>query len=105
MCKISASLNSGHVSYMEKYLVNSGQKFSTLRSLEGHYALFIVGRGGRVNSFLTKGMNDWEEFPELGPIGDILFASDFSVTSSILIIQQHSLRGELQGLQDEFSIM
>ncbi|KAK6135565.1 hypothetical protein DH2020_030673 [Rehmannia glutinosa] len=95
----------GHVAYMEKYLVNSGQTFSTLRSLEGQYGLFIVGRGGRVNSVLTVGMNDWEECPELGPIGDILSASDFSVTTSVLIIQQHSLKGELDGLQDEFSIM
>lgn len=95
----------GHVLYVEKYLVNSGQTFSTLRSLEGQYSLFIVGRGGRVNSVLTKGMNDWEECPELGPIGDILSASDYSVTSSVLIIQQHSLKGELHGLQDEFSIM
>ncbi|XP_051117768.1 cation/H(+) antiporter 28 [Andrographis paniculata] len=95
----------GQVSYMEKYLVNSGQTFSTLRSLEGQYGLFIVGRGGRVNSILTVGMNDWEECPELGPIGDILSAPDFSVTASVLIIQQHSLRGELDGLQDEFSIM
>ncbi|KAK6155965.1 hypothetical protein DH2020_010213 [Rehmannia glutinosa] len=81
------------------------QTFSTLRSLEGQYGLFIVGRGGRVNSVLTVGMNDWEECPELGPIGDILSASDFSVTTSVLIIQQHSLKGELDGLQDEFSIM
>ncbi|GER56630.1 Cation/H(+) antiporter 28 [Striga asiatica] len=95
----------GHVAYMEKYLVNSGQTFSTLRSLEGQYGLFIVGRGGRVNSVLTVGMNDWEECPELGPIGDILSASDFSLTASVLIIQQHSLKGELDGLQDEFSIM
>ncbi|CAK9168696.1 unnamed protein product [Ilex paraguariensis] len=95
----------GHVAYMEKYLVNSGQTFSTLRSLEEQYALFIVGRGGRVNSVLTVGMNDWEECPELGPIGDILSASDFSVTASVLIIQQHNLKGELDGLNDEFSIM
>ncbi|XP_057497657.1 cation/H(+) antiporter 28-like [Actinidia eriantha] len=95
----------GHVAYMEKYLVNSGQTFSTLRSMEGQYGLFIVGRGGRVNSVLTVGMNDWEECPELGPIGDILSASDFSVTASVLIIQQHSLRGELAGLDDDFSIM
>ncbi|KAF5952431.1 hypothetical protein HYC85_010375 [Camellia sinensis] len=95
----------GRVAYMEKYLVNSGQTFSTLRSLEGQYGLFIVGRGGRVNSVLTVGMNDWEECPELGPIGDILSASDFSVTTSVLIIQQHSLKGELAGLDDEFSIM
>lgn len=95
----------GHVAYMEKYLTNSGQTFSTLRSLEGQYGLFIVGRGGRVNSILTVGMNDWEECPELGPIGDILSASDFSVTASVLIVQQHSLKGELDGLQEEFSIM
>ncbi|XP_069153138.1 cation/H(+) antiporter 28 [Solanum lycopersicum] len=95
----------GRVAYVEKYLVNSGQTFSTLRSLEGQYGLFIVGRGGRVNSVLTVGMSDWEECPELGPIGDILSASDFSVTASVLIIQQHSLKGELDGLHDEFSIM
>ncbi|CAN4107232.1 unnamed protein product [Withania somnifera] len=95
----------GRIAYVEKYLVNSGQTFSTLRSLEGQYGLFIVGRGGRVNSVLTVGMSDWEECPELGPIGDILSASDFSVTASVLIIQQHSLKGELDGLHDEFSIM
>ncbi|XAR63458.1 hypothetical protein NMG60_11023398 [Bertholletia excelsa] len=96
----------GCVAYSERYLMNSGQTFSALRSMEGQYGLFIVGRGGgRVNSILTAGMNDWEECPELGPIGDILSASDYSVTASVLIIQQHSLRGELAGLDDEFSIM
>lgn len=95
----------GRVAYAEKYLVNSGQTFSTLRSLEGQYGLIIVGRAGRVNSVLTVGMSDWEECPELGPIGDILSASDFSVTASVLIIQQHNLKGELDGLHDEFSIM
>ncbi|KAD3336738.1 hypothetical protein E3N88_32257 [Mikania micrantha] len=96
---------SGHVAYMEKYLSNSGETYSTIKSLEGEYELFIVGRGGRVNSTLTAGMNDWEACPELGPIGDILSATDFSLTASVLIIQQHKLRGKLQGLHEEFSIM
>ncbi|KAM7509041.1 hypothetical protein LguiA_019494 [Lonicera macranthoides] len=95
---------SGHVAYMEKYLANSGQTFATIRSLEGQYDLFIVGRGGRVNTALTAGMNDWEECPELGPIGDILSSSP-SATASVLIIQQHSLRGGLRGLNEEFTIM
>ena len=95
----------GRVAYMEKYLINSGQTFSTLRSFEGQYDLFIVGRGGRVNSVLTVGMNDWEECPELGPIGDILSAPDFSISASVLIIQQHSLKSELDGLHEEFSVM
>lgn len=95
----------GHVAYMEKYLLNSGETYSTIKSLEGEYSLFIVGRGERVNSTLTAGMNDWEVCPELGPIGDILSAPDFSTTASVLIIQQHKLRGKLQGLHEEFSIM
>ncbi|OAY39994.1 cation/H(+) antiporter 28 [Manihot esculenta] len=95
----------GHVSYMEKHLANSAETYSTLRSLEGQYALIIVGRGGRVNSILTVGMNDWQQCPELGPIGDVLSGSGFSVNTSVLIIQQHHLKGELDGLDDEFTIM
>ncbi|XP_059645605.1 cation/H(+) antiporter 28 [Cornus florida] len=95
----------GFVAYMEKYVANSGQTFSILQSFEGQYELFIVGRGGRANSVLTIGMNDWEECPELGPVGDILSTSEYSGTASVLIIQQHSLKGELDGLDDEFTIM
>ena len=80
----------GQVAYMEKYLANSGETMSALQSLGGQHGLIIVGRGGRVNSALTAGMNDWEQCPELGPIGDILSGSAFAVSASILIIQQHS---------------
>ncbi|KAL9367774.1 hypothetical protein Peur_038973 [Populus x canadensis] len=95
----------GHVSYNEKHVANSAETYATLRSLEGQYGLIIVGRGGRVNSILTIGMNDWQQCPELGPIGDVLSGSDSSHTTSVLIIQQHSLKGELDGVDDEFSIM
>ncbi|KAL2923328.1 Cation/H(+) antiporter 28 [Bienertia sinuspersici] len=95
----------GNVSYLEKHLVNSAQAYTTLRSLEGQYGLFIVGRGGRVNSMLTMGMNDWEQCPELGPLGDILSGPNFSTTASVLIIQQHTPKAELGGGDNEFSIM
>lgn len=95
----------GPVAYSEKHLANSAETFSTLKSLEGQYSLIIVGRGGRVNSVLTVGMNDLEQCPELGPIGDVLSGSDFSISTSILIIQQPNLRGELDGLDEDFSIM
>ncbi|KMT14847.1 hypothetical protein BVRB_3g065700 [Beta vulgaris subsp. vulgaris] len=95
----------GNVSYLEKHLVNSAQAYTTLRSLEGQYGLFIVGRGGRVNSMLTMGMNDWEQCPELGPLGDILSGPNFSTTASVLIIQQHNPKVEPGGADNEFSIM
>ncbi|KAL5762692.1 hypothetical protein ACOSP7_018956 [Xanthoceras sorbifolium] len=95
----------GRVAYTEKHLANSSETFATLKSLEGQYALIIVGRGIRVNSILTVGMNDWQQCPELGPIGDVLSGSDFSASTSVLIIKQHDFKGELDGLDDDFSIM
>ncbi|KAJ1400291.1 Sodium/solute symporter superfamily [Sesbania bispinosa] len=95
----------GRISYTEKHLTNAAETFTTLRSFEGTYSLVIVGREGGVNSILTKGMNDWQQCPELGPIGDVLSGPDFAKTVSVLIIQQHRIKGELDGLDDDFSIM
>ncbi|GMI74141.1 cation/hydrogen exchanger 28 [Hibiscus trionum] len=95
----------GKVAYTEKHLANSSETYTTLKSLKGQYTLIIVGRGGRENTILTLGLNDWQECPELGPVGDVLSGSGFECDSSILIIQQHRLKGQLDGLSDDFSIM
>ncbi|XP_050386801.1 LOW QUALITY PROTEIN: cation/H(+) antiporter 28 [Argentina anserina] len=95
----------GQVSYSEKHLANSSETYNTLMALDGQYSLIIVGRGERVNTVLTFGMNDWQQCPELGPIGDVLAGSEFSVKTSVLIIQQNSVKGELDGLDDNFSVM
>ncbi|CAK8575462.1 unnamed protein product [Lathyrus sativus] len=98
-------ISSGQISYIEKHLANAAETFSTLRSFEGQYSLVIVGREGGLNSILTKGMNDWQQCPELGPIGDVLSGPDFSTTVSVLVIQQHKHKGEIDGLDEEFNIM
>ncbi|KAJ0245600.1 Cation/H(+) antiporter 28 [Hirschfeldia incana] len=96
----------GGVSYMEKHLTNSSETFTALKSLDGVYGLVIVGRGGgRASSALTTGLNDWQQCPELGPIGDVLSGSDFSHNTSMLIIQQQRTRGQLEGLHDDFTIL
>ncbi|KAI3929367.1 hypothetical protein MKW92_005101 [Papaver armeniacum] len=95
------SLSRGKIGYLEKHVIDAKGTVSTLKSFEEHYALFIVGRGGRVNSILTAGMSSWEECPDLGPIGEILADSDFSLSASVLVIQQHSL----DGLENEFTVM
>ncbi|OVA19393.1 Cation/H+ exchanger [Macleaya cordata] len=91
----------GKVGYVEKHVVNAKETVSTLKALEGQYALFIVGRAGRINCILTAGMNAWEECPDLGPIGEILADSDFSTTASVLVIQQHYV----EELENEFRVM
>ncbi|KAI3943736.1 hypothetical protein MKW98_004241 [Papaver atlanticum] len=95
------SLSQGKIGYLENHVIDAKGTVSTLKSFEEHYALFIVGRGGRVNSILTAGMSSWEECPDLGPIGEILADSDFSLSASVLVIQQHCL----DGLENEFTVM
>ncbi|KAL9296073.1 hypothetical protein ACSQ67_021969 [Phaseolus vulgaris] len=95
----------GRIAYLEKHLANASETFSTLKSFEGEYSLVIVGREGGANSILTKGMNDWQQCPELGPIGDVLSGPDFSKSVSVLIIQQHKIRGEIDGLDEDFTVM
>ncbi|KAG9456468.1 hypothetical protein H6P81_000976 [Aristolochia fimbriata] len=80
-------VNNGRAYYMEQYIPGAAEIFSVLHALEGQFNLFVVGRGG---SHLTDGMGSWEECPELGPLGDNLASSDFSITASVLIIQQHN---------------
>ncbi|KAL5997961.1 hypothetical protein ACLOJK_008895 [Asimina triloba] len=96
----------GRVRYVEKFAVNGPETVATLRTLEGLYSLFVAGRGTPSTSILTAGMSEWEENPELGPIGDNLASSDFSVTASVLIIKQHCCgKQDPDESDDEFSIM
>ncbi|KAK8943904.1 Cation/H(+) antiporter 28 [Platanthera guangdongensis] len=90
------------VGYMEKHVGSGAETVAVLRTLEGRYELFIVGRGRDRDSVLTAGMNEWAECPELGPIGDILAASDFSVTASVLVIQQHDALRKFDVIDEEF---
>ncbi|KAG5530112.1 hypothetical protein RHGRI_030473 [Rhododendron griersonianum] len=82
-------VTSGQVGYVEKYVETGAETASALRDMADMYSLFIVGKGGRGHSPLTTGMSDWEECPELGTVGDLLGSSDFDLSGSVLVIQQH----------------
>lgn len=73
-----------------------------LRELEPQYDLFVVGKGRDRKSILTDGLEDWAEFPELGPIGDIIALTEFSTTASALIIQQYDAIKHFNVIDEEF---
>lgn len=67
---------------------------STIRKMESRHELFIVGRSYKnASTELTTGLKEWIDCPELGPIGDILVSSDFSMVVSVLVIQQYVPEG------------
>ncbi|KAI0493106.1 hypothetical protein KFK09_027382 [Dendrobium nobile] len=90
------------VGYMEKHVGSGAETVATLRALEGQYELFVVGKGKERNSVLTAGMSEWAECPELGPIGDILAAPDFSLTASVLVIQHCNVARRCDVIDEEF---
>ena len=69
--------------YTQKIVLNNREETVTvIRGMEHNYDLYVVGRGQKVLSPLTVGLNEWSECPELGAIGVILVASEFASTSS-----------------------
>ncbi|XP_021901638.1 cation/H(+) antiporter 2-like isoform X2 [Carica papaya] len=79
---------SGEVEYLEKQTSNGAETLAALKDMVDKYSLFVVGKGKR-DSPITTGMNDWEECPELGIVGDLLASSEFQINASILVIQKH----------------
>lgn len=76
---------------MERHVNNGTETLQVLREIMDsiEFSLFIVGKGSYGGSVMTTGLSDWEECPELGPVGDLLASSDLDIKSSVLIIQQH----------------
>lgn len=87
-------VTSGRVGYIEKHVDNGEETSSYLKDILDMYTMFIVGKGGRRQSTITTGLNDWEECPELGTVGDLLASSEFDESGSVLVIQQHSCKND-----------
>lgn len=88
-------VNPGLVGYIEKSVNNGTETMAALKDIvDMEYSLFIVGKGGRGRLPMTAGMRDWEECPELGTVGDLLASTDFDLSSSVLVIQQHRHHSE-----------
>ncbi|KAK1305475.1 Cation/H(+) antiporter 28 [Acorus calamus] len=93
----------GRVGYVEKYVASGRETVRMLKGMEGLYGMFVVGRGGSAAAAargMMSGLRDWEAFPELGLIGDVLASQDFSTTASVLVVQQHFNRRHGGGDRD-----
>ncbi|KAB5561173.1 hypothetical protein DKX38_006130 [Salix brachista] len=77
------------VSYQEKVVNNDEEIVLALQEMHHIYDLYVVGRGEGIVSPLTASLADWCEYPELGPVGDLLITSSFA-QGSVLVVQQYA---------------
>lgn len=83
-----------YVQFIQEIVSNADEIVKTIGSIENDFDLIIAGRGKGVISPLTIGLlSDWNECPELGPLGDILVTSSLALNTSILIVQRGQLAG------------
>ncbi|KAJ3684269.1 hypothetical protein LUZ61_013433 [Rhynchospora tenuis] len=77
------------IEYREHVVSNAEETVKAIRRLESEGKdLLLVGKEqGLAGSRLMAGMTEWSEFPELGPIGDLLVSADFGATCSVVVIQ------------------
>lgn len=89
-----ATFGKKHHFYKKEVLEDSIELVRVIRSLENSYDLILVGRHHESHSPMFMGLSDWNEFPELGFIGDMLAASDSCCEVSVLVVQQQKLGGQ-----------
>ncbi|XP_022730926.1 cation/H(+) antiporter 15 [Durio zibethinus] len=77
-----------HFVYKEEFVCDSVETVGIIRSMEDCYDLILVGRRHDSNSPLFAGLTEWNEFPELGFVGDMLASSDSGCQVSVLVMQQ-----------------
>lgn len=74
--------------YREEVVSESVEVINVIRSLQNLYDLVLVGRRHASNSPVLLGLAMWNEFPELGSLGDMLASSDSNSEVSLLVVQQ-----------------
>ncbi|XP_038886598.1 cation/H(+) antiporter 3-like [Benincasa hispida] len=80
----------GRVKYIEGVSEDGTHTAMRVRKMVNEFDLMIVGRrkGLEQSSPQTWGLSEWNDFPELGILGDLIVSLDINIRASVLVIQQ-----------------
>lgn len=83
-----ASATNPNVAYKRKVVQDGIETSDQVRAMANQCHIMIVGRRHGIRSRQTSGLSEWSEFPELGPVGDLVASPEFNKKSIVLIVQQ-----------------
>ncbi|KAK7393273.1 hypothetical protein VNO78_21824 [Psophocarpus tetragonolobus] len=87
--------NNDSITYSEQIVkINTGEEIPMILNKIDNpsYDLYILGHGSGKNYTAFQTLLEWCDNPELGVMGDIIASTSFGTNSSLLVVQQYTMR-------------
>ncbi|XP_019149670.1 PREDICTED: cation/H(+) antiporter 15-like [Ipomoea nil] len=81
-----------NIVYREESVSDGAESALIVHAMEEAFDLILVGRRHKDNTPQLSGLTEWNDLPELGPLGDMLAAADINFPVSVLVCQQQPLQ-------------
>ncbi|KZV43294.1 cation/H(+) antiporter 3-like [Dorcoceras hygrometricum] len=83
-----------NIVYREERVKDGAETALLIHAMEEAFDLIIVGRRHRDDTPQLLGLSEWNDLPELGPVGDMLAAADISKPVSVMVIQHQNVKSK-----------
>jgi len=81
-----------NIIYKEERVKDGAETALLIRDMEEAFDLIIVGRRHSDDMPQLLGLSEWNDLPELGPVGDMLAAADINIPVSVLVVQHQIVK-------------
>ncbi|KAG6435844.1 hypothetical protein SASPL_100723 [Salvia splendens] len=78
--------------YREERVKDGAETALLIHAMEEAFDLILVGRMHKEDTPQLIGLSEWDDLPELGPVGDMLAAPDLTLPLSILVVQHQNIK-------------
>ncbi|KAL2227368.1 cation/H(+) antiporter 15 [Sesamum indicum] len=82
-----------NIVYKEERVKDGAETALLIHAMEEAFDLIMVGRRHKDDTPQLLGLSEWNDIPELGPVGDMLAAPDLSTPISALVVQHQNVKG------------
>lgn len=83
-----------NIVYKEEKVRDGAETALQIHAVEDNFDLMLIGRRHREECPQLLGLNEWNDLPELGPIGDMLASSELNKPLSVFVIQKQIVRSK-----------
>ncbi|PHT82104.1 hypothetical protein T459_15119 [Capsicum annuum] len=83
-----------NIVYREERVKDGAETALIIHAMEEAFDLILVGRRHRDDLQQLLGLNEWNDLPELGPVGDMLAAAEINRPLSVLVVQQQNVKNK-----------